>query len=136
MRQCVYQVKQLKSTKEWAASSAISFRERFTSLLGCTCSEVAVICFSMAFALNIGLNNFSLSLVAISRAAQHTLHSHSGMECEDGIGPVQMKSTCLSSAACPQDQYDHPYLFAALHSHGLARDGAYLAASLSTRGSL
>ncbi|CAE7565980.1 unnamed protein product [Symbiodinium pilosum] len=39
-----YQVKTLKTCKEW----------------------VAVICFSMAFALNIGLNNFSLSLVAIS----------------------------------------------------------------------
>lgn len=39
-----YQVKQLSSAKEY----------------------LAVLCFSMAFALNIGLNNFSLSLVAIS----------------------------------------------------------------------
>ena len=93
-----------------------------TGLLGCMWSEVAVICFSMAFALNIGLNNFSLSLVAISRAAQRTLQSHSGMAFDHGIGLVWMNSTCLSSAACPQDQHDHPYLLAALHSQGLAHD--------------
>ena len=63
------EVKELKTCKEWAASTGTPSTP--WAVPGCMqCSKVAVLCFGTAFALNIGLNNFSLSLVAISPVAQ------------------------------------------------------------------